>query len=365
MNYLHIALTFIIVLFIYIHIQFQLSTSNEKDVYVLHDIVYTPMEEVFNLKQPVVFHTFSSEDYDILRGVNKHMIHSEYKNKDIQVCDTTRTAYHTNIPSSIQSAVSLFDKDTESRYYTSNNDIFVRTCLSDTTSDNQGREHICLLKKHQSILVPPLKSRESYDIIFGSQDTTTILQYSIMYRNFFTVTNGTLEIKMIHPSKISDLTVNIKPDYYNMGFFTDSHVNVWDDSNKNKLDTITTTVHEGQTICIPPYWLYSFKLTKDTFVWRSSYNTYMTEMATMHHNILHTMHKLTKPSVITPDTLDTTEKPENPKTSETPELEQDDAESNKEEINTDTEENTDTETPSTLTDQVESVELENQSGNDK
>lgn len=368
MNYLHIALTFIIVLFIYIHVQFQLTTSDEKDVYVLYDIVYIPMEEVFDLKQPVVFHTFLPEDYDILRGVNKQVINRDYKTKDIQICDTTRTEYHTNIPSSIHSAVSLFDKDTESRYYTSNNDNFVRTCLSDTTSGNQGGQNIRLLKKHQSILVPPLKSRESYDIIFGSHDTTTILQYSIMYRNFFTVTNGTLEIKMIHPSKISDLTVNVKPDYYNMGFFTDSQVNVWDDSNKNKLDTITTVLHEGQSICIPPYWLYSFKLTKDTFVWRSSYNTYMTEMATLHHSILHTMHKFTKPSVIIPDTLDTTE---NPETSDTPELEEDDTESNKEDINTDTEENTEPENSSTLTEQIESVESvesvepENQTGSDK
>jgi hypothetical protein len=365
MNYLHIILTFIIVLFIYIHIQFQLTTSDEKNVYVLNDLVYIPMEEVFDLKQPVVFHTFSPEDYDILRGVNKHMIHSDYKTKDIQVCDTTRTTYHTNVPSSLQSAVSLFDKDIESRYYASNNDNFVKTCLSDTNSNSQSATNLRLLKKHHSILVPPLKSRESYDIIFGSDGATTILQYSIMYRNFFTVTNGTLEIKMIHPSKISDLTVNVKPDYYNMGFFTESNVNVWDDNNNGRLETITTMLQEGETICIPPYWLYSFKLTKDTFVWRSSYNTYMTEMATLHHRILHMLHKFTKPSVIIPDTLDTTE---NPETSDTPELEEDDTESNKEDINTDTEENTEPENSSTLTEQIESVESvepENQTGSDK
>lgn len=368
MNYLHIALTFIIVLFIYIHIQFQLTTSDEKDVYVLHDIVYIPMEEVFDLKQPVVFHTFSPEDYDILRGVNKHIIHSDYKTKDIQVCDTTRTTYHTNVPSSLQSAVSLFDKDIESRYYASNNDNFVKTCLSDTNSNSQSATNLRLLKKHHSILVPPLKSRESYDIIFGSNGATTILQYSIMYRNFFTVTNGTLEIKMIHPSKISDLTVNVKPDYYNMGFFTESNVNVWDDNNNGRLETITTMLQEGETICIPPYWLYSFKLTKDTFVWRSSYNTYMTEMATLHHRILHMLHKFTKPSVIIPDTLDTNETPENPETSNTSGLEQHDTETNNQQDTSDTYENTDTETPSKLVEQTESVELiesTNQTDNDK
>tara|TARA_B100001989_G_scaffold44499_1_gene27917 strand:- start:14177 stop:15289 length:1113 start_codon:yes stop_codon:yes gene_type:complete len=370
MNYLHIALTFIIVLFIYIHVQFQLTTSDEKDVYVLNDVVYIPMEEVFDLKQPVVFHTFFPENYDMLRAVNKHMIHNDYKNKDIQICDTTRTTYHTNVPSSFQSAISLFDKDVDSRYYTSNNDNFVKTCLSDTNSTNQTATNLRLLKKHHSILVPPLKSREKYDIIFGSDNTTTILQYSIMYRNFFTVTNGTLEIKMIHPSKVSDLTVNVKPDYYNMGFFTEPQVNVWDDNNKDKLETITTVVHEGQTICIPPYWLYSFKLIKDTFVWCASYNTYMTEMATLHHNMLHTMHKFTKPSVIIPDVLDKSETPaETPDTSNLNEDEdEDEDESNKEDINTDADENIDTETPSKLIEQKESVELiesNNQTDSDK
>lgn len=283
MNYLHIIVTFIIVLFIYVHIQFQLTTSDEKDVYVLDGITNISMEEVFDLKQPIVMNTFLPSEIDICKDINKYTI-SNHGVKDINIYDNQRSNIHTHVSSSITSAIKLFDADDKSQYYSENNNEYL------VNTDNMFQN----IQKHLSFLIPPLKSGERKDILFGSNGSTTSLQYSINYRNFFTVTNGTLQIKMVHPKTIKDAGINIKSDYFNLGFFSDEHV--WNDDSK--IATIDTTLYEGQTICIPPYWLYSFKFTNETFLWSTSYNTYMTDIATIHHKILQLMHRFTKPSVI-------------------------------------------------------------------
>ena len=284
MNYLHIIVTFIIVLFIYVHVQFQLTTSDEKDVYILDGIINIPMEEVFDLKQPVVMNTFLPSEIDICRNINKYTI-GDNGVKDINIYDNQRTNIHTCVSSSITSAIKLFDADEKSQYYSENNNEYI----ANTEQIFQD------IQKHLSFLIPPLKSSERKDILFGSNGSTTSLQYSINYRNFFTITNGTLQIKMVHPETIKASGINIKSDYFNLGFFSDE--NVW---NNSKIATIDTTLYAGQTICIPPYWLYSFKFTNETFVWSTAYNTYMTDMATIHHKILQLMHRFTKPTVIPP-----------------------------------------------------------------
>ena len=66
MNYLNILVTFLVVLFIYIHIQFQLSHSSERETYVLDIPVTIPIEEIFELKQPVIMHLYDQGGLSLL-----------------------------------------------------------------------------------------------------------------------------------------------------------------------------------------------------------------------------------------------------------------------------------------------------------
>ena len=53
---------------------------------------------------------------------------------------------------------------------------------------------------------------------------------------------------------------------------------------------------------IPPYWLYSFKLSKSAVIVSSRYNSYLTELATIHHKLTHLFHKTFSSSIpIFPD----------------------------------------------------------------
>ena len=286
MNYLHILVTFIVVLFVYIHIQFQLSHSQEKDVYVLDVPVTIPIEEIFELKQPVVMHL---HDQSLTGDLTKNILSEQFPKFDMSVYDNTREVTHAHILSSCSATKELFNDDTESRYYTEKNYNFVNTIPPNNIFKG-------MLQKHQ-LFEPPLCSRKLFDIMFGSHNSTTSTQYSVMYRNIFTVTKGNLHVKMIHPNLASEHKITVKPNYTDMSFFAEGNIDLWGDKYD---ETIELVVKEGETFSIPPYWLYSFRYEHDTFVTCSYFNSYMTEIATLPHTVLYWITKFTRPGRAVP-----------------------------------------------------------------
>jgi hypothetical protein len=286
MNYLHILVTFLVVLFVYIHIQFQLSHSQEKDVYVLDVPVTIPIEEIFELKQPVVMHL---HDQTLTGDLTKNILSEQFPKFDMSVYDNTREVTHAHILSSCSATKELFNDDTESRYYTEKNYNFVNTIPPNNIFKG-------MLQKHQ-LFEPPLCSRKLFDIMFGSHNSTTSTQYSVMYRNIFTVTKGNLHVKMIHPNLASEHKITVKPNYTDMSFFAEGNIDLWGDKYD---ETIEIVVKEGETFSIPPYWLYSFRYEHDTFVTCSYFNSYMTEIATLPHTVLYWITKFTRPGRAVP-----------------------------------------------------------------
>ena len=286
MNYLHILVTFLVVLFVYIHIQFQLSHSQEKDVYVLDVPVTIPIEEIFELKQPVVMHL---HDQTLTGDLTKNILSEQFPKFDMSVYDNTREVTHAHILSSCSATKELFNDDTESRYYTEKNYNFVNTIPPNNIFKG-------MLQKHQ-LFEPPLCSRKLFDIMFGSHNSTTSTQYSVMYRNIFTVTKGNLHVKMIHPNLASEHKITVKPNYTDMSFFAEGNIDLWGDKYD---ETIELVVKEGETFSIPPYWLYSFRYEHDTFVTCSYFNSYMTEIATLPHTVLYWITKFTRPGRAVP-----------------------------------------------------------------
>ena len=288
MNYLHILVTFLVVLFIYIHVQFQLSHSAERDVYVLDVPVTIPIEEIFELKQPVIMHL---HDQGSMTMLSKDILCNDLPKFDMSVYDNTRQITHAHILSSTKATRELFYNDNERKYYTEKNHGFINN-LSPRTPFKD------IMHRHQ-ILEPPLCSRRMYDVMFGSNNAATSTQYSIMYRNIFTVTKGILHVKMMHPDIAQEHKIFVKPNYTDMSFFTEKNIDLWGDKY---YETIELTLKEGDTLSIPPYWIYSFRYEDETFVVCSQFNSYMTEIATIQHTSLYWITKFTRPSRAVPIT---------------------------------------------------------------
>ena len=281
-NYLHIIVTFICVLFLYIHIQFQLSPSEERQIFVIDQPVNIQIEEIFELKQPIIMKLLHA---DIINELTMEKIYEECQHTDISIYDNSGSISHAHILSSTTACKNLFNTDKNSRYYTEKNAENISTLPSNSIIKKINTSH--------RIFTPPLCSRQKNDILFGSDNVTTIPQHSIMFRNIFTVTSGTVDVCLIHPDDFAKNNITINNEYTDMTFFIQSGFDLWNNDNP---DIIKATIHTGETMSIPPYWLYSFKYKENAVIGSSSFNSYITEIAIIKHTLLYWATKFTRPT---------------------------------------------------------------------
>jgi len=111
------------------------------------------------------------------------------------------------------------------------------------------------------MLRPYLTSRCDYDIIFGTEGSTTQLRYNINYRNFYICTKGTVYIKLVPPKYSKQL--NPISDYDLFEFRSDH--NLWlseSDANcgvNSKIKSLEIALTPGKVLFIPAYWWSSFQ----------------------------------------------------------------------------------------------------------
>jgi hypothetical protein len=284
------AFIFCIVLFLYLHIQFHLKTSDELEVYEIEQYSKEKMEEICDLRQPVLFDLDETTD-KITLATKKDAIVENYSVFEVKVRNShderTILPY---LPLQLKSAIKLFEEDKSSEYFSENNTEFL--------AETGVLKHF---QYNDEFLRPHLVSNCYYDIIFGSQDVTTPFRYDINYRNYFMVTQGELRVKMTPPKSAKYLCEN--KDYELMEFV--SPINPWSPSAKHKADfekvkCLEIVLHPGKCLHIPAYWWYSFKLNKDTGVSSCKYRTYMNNVAVLPHIGMHLLqnqnvsHKIAK-----------------------------------------------------------------------
>ena len=87
MNIIIIILIFCIVLFLYLHIYYHLKTSNDLEVYEISNMSKERLEEICDLRQPIVF------NYDIqkLISLNRENILKNYRSFDIKLRNILNT----------------------------------------------------------------------------------------------------------------------------------------------------------------------------------------------------------------------------------------------------------------------------------
>ena len=262
-------LIFCIVLFLYLHIYFQLKTSNDLEVYEIEQPSKDKLEEICDLRQPVIF---DYQNDSLLESCKINTVAEHYSAFDVKLRNVKELDENTDlhIPITLKVALSLFNSDKESKYLIEkNNDFLEETGL------------IKNFKYNDAFLRPPMVSNCFYDLVSASQNTETPLQYNVNYRNFYLVTHGKIKIKLIPPKSARYLYPT--EDYENFEFR--SPLNPWEIQRQYKADfdkikTLEIELTPGKIIYIPAYWWYSVKFMEPlTSVCVFKYRTYMNTVA--------------------------------------------------------------------------------------
>ena len=277
-KFIMVFFIFSVVLFIYLHIHFQLKTSNDLEMYEIEHTSKDKLEEICDLRQPVLFETDITK---INETTNKSYLLNNYGAFEIKIRNvkSNETESERYMPLPIKSAYTLFDEDKSSTYLSENNTEF----LKETGV-------IKNLQYNDEFFRPYMVSNCDYDIITGSDKVTTPFKYGIDYRNYLILTEGSAQIKLSPPHSVRYLFP--KYDYDNFEF--SSSINPWNVEPKYKADfdkikCLEFTLTKGKVLFIPAFWWYSIKLEKDTSISRLTYRTYMNNIASAPYYAMHAL----------------------------------------------------------------------------
>jgi hypothetical protein len=279
---------FCIILFFYLHIHFHLKTSNDLEIYEIEQASKDKMEEICDLRQPVLFDC--DEDTEkITKTTNKSYLLENYpifevkireshsdKEKDKGKDNDTENLF---LPLPLHIASKLFLDDKNGIYFSEGNMDF----LTDTGAQKN-------MSYNDEFLRPFLVSNCNYDVLMGSSGVETPLRYEINYRNYFLVTQGSIKVKLFPPKSGRYLYLN--KDYENLEFR--SPINPWNPQTKfradfDKVKCLEIVLTPGKFLFIPAYWWYSFKFAENTSISSFKYRTYMNNIAISPHIFMYAL----------------------------------------------------------------------------
>ena len=268
MKYVISVLIFCVVLFFYLHVNHHLHKSNDLEIFTIENPSKDKVEEICDLRQPVLFDYINQPILDEcnLFSLNNKYAPFDIKLRDIQNSDDKSELY---LPFVLKEARELFNNDKNKKYITENNYDFL--------------EETGALKNHiynDAFLRPPLVSKCSYDIMSGTKDSYTPLRYNLNYRNYYYVTSGSVNIKLIPPHNSKYLVEKL--DYENFEFR--SPMNPWNiqkeyESEFNKVKSLDIILNKGTILYIPAYWWYSIKYNDESSIATFYYKTFMNQLA--------------------------------------------------------------------------------------
>jgi hypothetical protein len=270
---------FCLVLFLYLHIQFHLKTSNDLEIFEIDDPSKDKLEEVCDLRQPLLFNYVNDQ---IMNTSNLQYMMDNYHAFDMKIRNIHDNNNNTDlyVPLPLHSSIKLFNEDKQSMYFSENN----RDFLEETGIIKQ-------FTYNDDFLRPYMVSNCNYDVLCGSKGTVTPFRYKVNYRNYFMVTQGSIQIKLAPPHSVKYLY----PDYDYENFEFKSPINVWKPQPKysadyDKIKFLEFTLLPGKTFFLPAFWWYSIKINdNNTAVAMFNYRTYMNNIAVSHYFVLHAL----------------------------------------------------------------------------
>tara|TARA_B100000902_G_scaffold399944_1_gene473852 strand:- start:2516 stop:3412 length:897 start_codon:yes stop_codon:yes gene_type:complete len=261
-------LIFCVVLFLYLHIIYHLKTSSDLEIYTIESPSKDKLEEICNLRQPVIFDMYNTQLIDncSLIALDDKYNAFEISIRDINNKDQKSEQY---VPLLLKESIELFKNDKEKKYITEKNEDFLEeTCV------------VKILRYNDYFLRPPFVAKCMYDFLSGSIDSHTPLRYNLNYRNYYYVTSGKIKIKLVPPQYSKYLYEN--RDYDNFEF--NSPLNLWDiqqeyKGNFDKIKVLDVELNEGTIIYIPSYWWFTIKYEELSSICSFKYRTYMNFLA--------------------------------------------------------------------------------------
>ncbi len=253
-------------MFLYLHIQFHLKTSDDLEMYEIEQASKDKLDEICDIRQPVLFE-FDSQK--IVDTTNQLHVLNNYQAFEVKIRNVKEEDGELYVPLPMHASVKLFAEDKKSSYLSENNSDFL-----------QETGAVKNFTYNDAFLRPPMVSNCNYDIMMGSEGVCTPFRYEINYRNFFLLTQGSAQIKMSPPQSTRYLYPNY--DYENFEFR--SPINPWDVQPKyaadfSKIKCLEFTLLPGKTLFVPANWWYSIKFAKDTSISCFFYRTYMNNIA--------------------------------------------------------------------------------------
>jgi hypothetical protein len=261
---------FCVILFFYLHIMYHLKTNNDLEIYEVDQPSKDKLEEICDLRQPVLL-DFKEDGLNIINTTNMNFLLENYPVFEVKIRNVNDMSSDVDINLSLplHVAINLFNKDTNSSYFSEGNMDFLRETSA-----------IKNMSYNDAYLRPYLVSNCYYDVLFASANLETPFRYELNYRNYFLVTQGSVKVKL-SPPKSSKYLYPIN-DYENFEF--KSPINPWKPqprylSDFNKIKCLEIMLLPGQLLYIPAYWWYTFKFNENTSVSSFKYRTYMNNIA--------------------------------------------------------------------------------------
>ena len=269
MHIIYVILIFCIVLFLYLHIYFQLKTSDDLEIYEIDYPSKDKLEEICNLRQPVLF-DFNNER--ILQSCQRQTILDTYGAFDVKIRNIKESSDdNVYVPIAFSNAITVVNEDKEMKYVVENNGDFL---------EETGL--IKSFKYNDAFLRPYMVSQCSYDFLMAGDGVQTPFKYELNFRNYILVTEGSIKVKLAPPK--SKKYLNPINDYENLEF--SSPINPWQVQSKyradfDKVKCLDIILRKGQILFLPAYWWYSIAFGKDTSICTFKYKTYMNTVAVL------------------------------------------------------------------------------------
>ncbi len=280
MKYLITIFIFSIVLFLYLHIQFQLKTSNDLEIYTIDNPTKEKLEEICDLRQPVIL---NMDIGNIANNCNLSILDDNYGAFDVKIRDTQNNNNNTelHLPMLLNEVIRVFQSDTDGKFIIESN--------SDFLEETGVLKHY---KYNDEFFRPHMVSKCMYDFWSGAKNATTPLRYHNSYRNYFYVTSGIVKVKLIPPHYNKYL--NIQKDYEHAEYR--SPINPWNvhHSQKaefNKVKVLDLELEKGMILAIPAYWSYSISYQEISSICVLQYRTYMNTIAILPDLIIQLLQK--------------------------------------------------------------------------
>ena len=250
MNILINIVHFMILLFVYIHINHQFKKSNDLEIFEVYNTTKDNYEEICNIKQPIILESPMFDSLDIYRD----NIEKNYGVFDVNI----RNDDFYSVEEKMKNLKNL-KKD----YLCENNEKF----LNETGLIKE-------LRQRDNFIRPYLVGSCKYDLILGSENMWTPLKYEMNDRTIFIVTEGEITIKLTPP--ISSRFLREDCDYEHYEF--KSPYNPWNIQEEykeffEKVKFLEFTIKKGQILYIPSFWWYSIKLNEQVTCIKFSYQT--------------------------------------------------------------------------------------------